>query len=416
MNSNAQYYYRFLSEKIKKLFDHFSVVIVSGARQVGKSTLLEHCFPQLKRIVFDPVIDVENARKDPDLFLSLSPPPVILDEIQYAPELVSAIKRYLEKEKHPGLFLITGSQQWGVMKLLSESLAGRAVFVDLEGFSLGETNQIETYPLWLEEWLKDPHRFAKSAHSRLNLKFPLLEQIWRGSLPEAQFLPQDLLPTFFASYHRTYIERDLRLLANISDLQLFGRFYKLCAALTAQETNFNQIGRELGVNSQTASSWLDLLKYSFQWFEIPPYHGNTVKRISKKPKGYLSDTGLICWSQAISNPEVIHSHPLWGSLFETLVVTEIRKQAQVLSAPPQSYHWRSHGGAEVDLILEWNGKFYPIEIKAKSLASRFDTSGILAFRKEYPKLSIQPGLVICPTEGFQQISHHDYALPWDIEK
>ena len=156
-----------------------------------------------------------------------------------------------------------------------------------------------------------------------------------------------------------------------------------------------------------------MLCATFQWFDVPSYSGNTIKRISNKPKGYLSDTGFACALQMLSTPKSIESHPLAGALFETAVVSEIRKLCSKLATQPRLYHWRSHGGAEIDLILERDGVFYPFEIKMTSNPSRDDTKSITAFRKTYSKLNISPGIVICPTQNFNKISDNDFTLPWD---
>ncbi|MCK5707888.1 MAG: ATP-binding protein [Candidatus Aureabacteria bacterium] len=408
------YIQRHITKKLLRMFDLFPVVVITGARQVGKSTLLEKTLGQKAEcVVFDPVIDVENARQDPELFLNNHKTPLILDEIQYAPELVATIKRRVDKNRTPGQFVLTGSQQWGVLKSISESLAGRAVFIDLEGFSLGEIAEIKEEKMWLAAWLHNNEDFFKKQLTRLTEQFTLYEQLWRGFLPDAQFLPIDAISIFHAAYQRTYIERDVRLLADVSDLQLFGRFFQLTAALTTQEINYSQFGRELGITPQTSRRWIDILKSTFQWFEIPAFSGNTVKRISAKPKGYITDTGIACFAQAISSARAISGHPIWGHLFETAVVADIRKQCNLMSTPPQMYHWRSHGGAEVDLLLERDGLFFPIEIKAKSQPNKSDTRGITAFRQTYPNLIISKGLVIAPTEKLIQISENDYALPWN---
>jgi len=186
------------------------------------------------------------------------------------------------------------------------------------------------------------------------------------------------------------------------------------AALTAQEINHSQIGRELGLTPQTARRWLDILKATFQWFELEPYSGSAVKKVSGKPKGYISDTGIACASQAISSPTAIGGHPLWGALFETAVVSEVRKQCSFLSPKPRMYHWRTYGGAEVDIIIEYNGRFYPIEAKAGSNPSRGDTTGISAFRKRHPHIAVEKGLVLAPIERFIPLSENDYAAPWDM--
>ena len=413
-NYQGMYLQRIHTQRLLQLFSVFPAVVVTGARQVGKSTLVRHVFEEkTDYVVFDPAIDIENARKDPDLFLNNHRTPLILDEIQYAPELVAAIKRRIDHSRIPGQYVLTGSQQWGVLKSIAESLAGRAVFLDLEGFCLAEITGAAAKSPWLSAWLASPADFISASPPRLPAETALYEQLWRGWLPEAQFLPPENIPDFYTAYIRTYIERDVRLLAEVSDWQLFGRFVQLIAALTAQEINYSQVGREIGLTPKTSSRWLDILKATFQWFEVPAFSGNTLKRVSSKPKGYIADTGLACTACAISSPRAIGGHPLWGALFETAVAGEIRKLCSVLSPKPNIYHWRSHGGAEVDMVLERDGIYYPIEIKSSSNPGRGDTSGITAFRKTYPQLHIEKGLVIAPVEKVFQLSENDYALPWD---
>jgi predicted AAA+ superfamily ATPase len=252
------------------------------------------------------------------------------------------------------------------------------------------------------------------SQSRLTHKITLYEQLWRGFLPEAQVLATEVIPDFLNAYQRTYIERDVRLLAEVSDLQLFGRFLQLVSALTAQEINYSQLGRESGLTPQTTRRWLDILKATFQWFEIPAYSGNLIKRVTNKPKGFITDTGLACSTQAISTPKAIGGHSLWGAMFKTAVAAELRKQAACLSPMPNFYHWRAYSGAQVDIILEYKGIFRPIEIKAKTNPSRRDTMGISAFRKKYSHINIAKGLVIAPCQGIIQLSEYDYAVPWDI--
>jgi uncharacterized protein len=407
------YRHRDLSERLEYLFAHFACVIVVGARQVGKSTLLTHLFPQANHILLDPIVDVQNVRSDPDLFLNNAKFPIIFDEIQYAPELVPALKRFIDKNKLPGQFLLTGSQQWGVLSTISESLAGRAIIITLDGFSLAEVAHATIHKPWLLKWLENPEELLSQPCNRLQLPYSLYEILWRGSLPEANFLPTDVIADFHASYQRTYIERDIRMLANVDDLALFGRFVRLAAALTAQEVNYSELGRDIGITPQTAKRWLTTLLQTFEWFEIPAFSSNHIKRISEKPKGYFADTGQVCYSQMISSPEAIGAHPLWGALFENAVVSELRKQASLIATPPQFYHWRLHSGAEVDLILERDGKFYPIEIKAKSKVTTNDASNIKALRKCYPHLNVQKGLIIAPCESRYPVTENDWAMPWD---
>jgi len=404
---------RGLADRLQRMLRRFPVVIVSGARQVGKSTLVRHALADWDMVVFDPALDVESARLDPDLFLDNHPVPVVLDEIQYAPELVAAIKRRVDRARQPGQYVLTGSQQWAVRQSASESLAGRAVFLDLEGFSLAEIAEATTAHHWLARYLHDPEAFSSDLPDRLSLPRTVYEHLWRGFLPETDTLEMEWIGEFHRAYMRTYIERDVRLLSDVSDWQQFGRFVRLVAALTAQELNYSQLGREIGVTPQTARRWLAMLRATLQWCELPAYHGNTIKRISGKPKGHIADTGLACSLQMISAPRALGGHPMVGALFESAVVGEIRKLAATLSTPPSLYHWRTHGGGEVDLLLERDGRLHPIEIKLTTQPTRADTRGMAAFRKTYPRLDIAPGLVFCATDQTQRLNDTDCAIPWD---
>ncbi len=300
------------------------------------------------------------------------------------------------------------------MRSISESLAGRVGFIDLEGFSLAELGGATSAPPWLGEWLDDPAAFAATKRPRLDLGRTLFEQLWRGLLPGVQTFDSDLVPDYHAAYLRTYVERDVRQVLDASDWQLFGRFVRLAAALTAQQINHSQLGRELGLTPQTARRWLGSLNATFQWFEVPAYASDAIKRVSKKPKGYFADTGFACFLQAISSPVALGGHPLLGPLFETLVAAEVRKQCALLAPRPNLFHWSTYSGAEVDLLVERDGRLHPIEIKASSRVGRRHTTGISAFRRAHPNLEIAPGLVVAPTENFARVSDHDYALPFDI--
>lgn len=409
-----KYKKRALSEKLEMLLAHFPVVVVSGARQVGKTTLIRRLFPDWDLVTFDPVVDVGNARADPELFLRNHPSPLVLDEIQYSPALVPSIKRIVDEDKRPGMYLLTGSQQWSVLRSISESLAGRAVFLDLEGFSLAEIAEEWRQPDWLQAYLEDPDGFVHSRPQRLHLSRTLYETLWRGFQPEADTLPASLLADFYSAYFRTYIERDVRLILEAGDWNQFGAFVQLITALTAQEVNHSQLGREVGITPQTAKRWLSVLQATFQWHEVPAWSGNLIKRISSKPKGYLSDTGLACALQRISSPQTLAGHPITGALFETAVVGEIRKRMAPLSSRPHLHHWRLHSGSEVDLLLERDACLYPIEIKLTSRPKPKDARGIRAFREAYPKHRIAPGLVIAPIESMEQLCPGVFAIPWDL--
>lgn len=408
-----KYINRLISNRLKKLFEHFPCLVLIGARQVGKSTLLKHLFPEMPCIVFDPIHDVQNARQDPELFLSNNPPPLILDEVQFAPELIPVLKRRIDQNREPSQYILTGSQQWGVLRNVSESLAGRAILMHLEGFSLGEIAKKQPQRSWLQRMLDDQEAFLKQRHERLKLDNTLSQQLWKGFLPETHFLDLSLIADYQFSYQSTYIEKDVRVLGNISDLQLFSRFVKLSAALAAQEVNYSQFAKNIGITAQTAKRWVDLLIQTFEWFEVPAFSNNAVKRVSSKPKGYFADTGQICFSQMISSPKAILSHPLWGFIFENAVVSDLRKQSLLIETPPQFYHWRTHSGAEVDLILERDGMLYPIEIKSKSRPTKKDANGLQQFRKHHCHLHIAKGIILAPAEESYAVTKDDYVIPWD---
>ena len=406
---------RLATQRFLRLLERFPVVVVAGARQVGKSTFVEHVLAgKAEFVVFDPVADVGGARRDPDLFLETHRPPLVLDEIQYAPEIVPALKRKIDQHRAPGQYVLTGSQQWEVFKALSESLAGRVVFLDLEGFCLAEIEQRIGGSTWVEEWLSDPDQFPTRPPERLDSRRTLYERLWRGSLPEAELQDEDVIPDFLMAYQRTYIERDARLVGDVSDWRQFSRFFQLAAALTAQEINQSQLGRDIGVTPQTARRWLDVLIATFQWHEVPAFFANTVKRISRKPKGYLADTGLVCSALRISSPRALADHPALGAIFETAVVGEIRRLISILSPRPALHHWRAHGGSEVDLILERDGMLYPLEIKLSSRPSRRDARGITTFRQTFPHLSISKGLVLRPTGAAEALTRDVLSIPWDL--
>ncbi len=405
---------RLLSAKCRALVAAFPVVVVSGARQVGKTTLLRHLFPAFDYVAFDPTVDLENARRESELFLRNHPAPLILDEIQYAPELAGAVKRRVDQaEARPGQYVITGSQQWQVMRTLAESLAGRAAFLDLEGFALPELTGTGASSNWLKDWLASPQDFvAQRARSGPAFSGPLWDWLWRGSLPGVQTLASELVPEFWAGYQRTYVERDARLVAEVQDWQQFGQFIRLVAALTAQEINFSQLGREIGMTPQTARRWLSVLEGTFQWIAIPAFSGNAVKRVSGKPKGHLADTGFACHLAHLTTPRALAGHPQLGALFETALVHEIRKLDAGLPGRGACHHWRAAGGAEVDLLLERDGMFHAFEIKLTAHPTRRDAAGLNAFRQAHPNLSHGKSALLCAVERPFWINDDVAALPW----
>ncbi|MDT8390353.1 MAG: ATP-binding protein [Lentisphaeria bacterium] len=404
------YHSRLAESRLEQFLEFFPVVAVLGARQVGKTTLVETILgDRFKSITFDPVQDIGQARSDPDLFLQNNPPPLFLDEVQYAPELLSAIKRRVDKIGGTGHYVISGSQNLTVLKDVSESLAGRVGILNLLPMSRREIHS-STQNGILKDWLHDgslPEDLAMSEDS-----VPAFDAVFRGGYPRLLTFPDDMLFSFFDSYMQTYIERDVRKVADIGNLQTFGAFIRLLAAHTAQEVNQNQLGRELGVDRKTAVAWTEIAESTYQWLTIPAYTRNPLKRILRKGKGVFMDTGFACYLQRISAPEAIAGHPMQGRLFESYVILEILKSFQNWPARPSLYHFRTYAGAEVDLILEFNGKLYPIEIKCKSNPGIGDCRGFASFRDCFPREHVMPGLLVCAVERATRMREDVWAIPW----
>lgn len=405
---------RHLELKLLSAAKHFKVILLLGARQTGKTTLLKHLLPHAKTVVFDPIQDLYDARKDPDQFLTLFPAPLVLDEVQFAPELLSSLKRKVDESEKMGQYYLTGSQNFAVLKSVAESMAGRVAIFHLNPFTPLEIAGMGDQKGWLNDYLSYPYEFIHSNRPTIPRLPPLNEFLFRGTYPRAIQLPLSELERFFLSYIQTYVERDIRLVENIENLSLFGDFLRLSAVLTAQEVNASQLGRELGLSSQTARKWLNLLLYTYQWTEVEPYHGNAIKRLSDKRKGYFKDTGLASHLMRIHSPEAVVTSMKMGPLFETWVVNYIQQQLDLIGLA-NCYHWRSHGGAEVDLILERDGVLFPIEVKAKSKPKHSDTSSIQAFRETYSsKSKIMPALIIHAGDETYPLDKETLALSWKV--
>lgn len=405
------YLKRHLESKLSRFAQNFKTVLVVGARQVGKSTLLSHCFPDYKHITFDGLTDDFGAKADPTLFLNNFPPPLILDEIQYCPQLLAPIKRYVDENDGKGLYFFTGSQNFNTLKNAADSMAGRVGILQLDALSFSEIAQTPQH--FLSTYFSNPNTLAKNYKGHLPLKNTLYEMIWRGGMPDVINLATQDVNDYFSSYMQTYIERDVRLLENVQDLSGFERFVRLTAALTAQEINYAQLGRAIGITRITAHKWLDILTHTYQWHVLPPYHGNIIKRITKKSKGFIHDTGMACYLQRISSPDALAAHPMLGAFFETFVSMNLLKTAKTIQTPPYAYHWRTNAGAAVDIIFERDGKLFPIEIKCKSQLTKKDTLGIQAFQKTYSHQQVMPGIVIYAGNECYPLKENIYAVPWD---
>lgn len=403
---------RFAQEKLRDYAKWFRSVLILGARQVGKTTLLRQVFPSLPMVTFDPVQDIHGARRDPDLFLDSFPAPMLLDEIQYAPELFAALKRRLDRSDKPGQYILTGSQNPAMLRQVAESMTGRVGILELDHFGIEELAGVGEHAPWLKVWLAScgeatPERY----HCLPESSGRLLPALWRGGMPGLIGQPDAMVQPFLNSYLHTYVERDVRVLGDIRDTEHFGMFVALCAALTAQEVNKAHFGRELGIVPATAQKWFGTLKATYQWHEVPAYSGNAVKRLAGKSKGYLADTGLACLLQRLSSVDALSASPLRGALFETWVANGIRKQFVTLPSSPGMYHWRTAGGAEVDVVLDWNGVRYPIEIKCQTQLSGHDLRGIRAFRETYG--TQVPGVIVYAGDQCRKLDALTLAMPWN---
>lgn len=409
-----QYLHRHIERQVLEAAKYFKAVLLLGARQAGKSTLLSRLFPDVRSFVFDPIQDLYGARRDPDLFLESFPPPLILDEVQCVPELLSALKRKMDRSEAKGQYFLTGSQNLNVLRNVAESMAGRVAIFHLDHLSPQEMIGRGKEEGWFPAYLQEPNTFHQKRGSFSSGFYPLIEFLFRGSFPATVELPTSQIPRYMSSYLQTYVDRDVRTMENIQSLTEFNRFLGIMASLTAQEINAAHIGREIGISPQTARRWLDLLNYTYQWFELFPYHGNTIKRISGKKKGYFKDVGFACYLQAVESYEGLARSPKLGSLFETWAVNYMIQQSAILDVPPKMYHWRTSGGAEVDLILERTGKLYPIEIKCKTQLNKTDLSGLKAFRETYPKQEIMPGLIFYAGSEVYKLDEWTLAVPWTL--
>lgn len=317
----------------------------------------------------------------------------------------------VDQNEQMGQYYLTGSQNFSVLKSVSESMAGRVAIFHLDPFTPLEMSGLGKEKGWLNEYLCDPHSFICAKHSVISKFSPLSEFLYRGTYPRATQLPLSEMENFFMSYIQTYVERDVRLIENIENLTLFGNFLRLTATSTAQEINASHLGRELGLSPQTARKWLNLLLHTYQWIELPPFHGNAIKRLSDKRKGYFKDTGIACHLMRIHSPEAVVTSMKLGALFESWIVNYIHMQF-ALTPLANCYHWRTHSGAEIDLLLERDGNLYPIEIKCKSHPTRSDASGLNAFSKAYPNRNIMPGLVIHAGHESYLLDEKTLAFSW----
>lgn len=373
---------RDVSKELLKLADQFKAVAVIGPRQSGKTTLTRHAFRR------KPYVNLENpdlrrfAIEDPRGFLSQYRNGAVIDEAQRAPLLFSYLQQVLDENKNPGQFILTGSNNFLLQENISQSLAGRIAYLNLLPFSYYE--------------------LPRRASVGLN------EIIFKGLYPP--LYDQPVTPSaWFANYIRTYIERDVRQVKNITDLNAFEKFLRLCAGRTGQLLNMNSLAVETGVDNKTIGSWIGILESSYILFRLYPHHRNFNKRVMKMPKLYFYDTGLVCALLGITNVQQLDFHPHFGSLFENFIISELIKLRYNRAQNNNFWFWRDNTGHEVDVVAEEAGKLYAMEIKSgKTITNEF-FSGILFWHKIS---GARTGVVIYAGDTPRRRSDNIEVIPW----
>ncbi|HXF29549.1 MAG TPA: ATP-binding protein [Chlamydiales bacterium] len=356
------YFHRQLEKPLKEALQQFPVVLITGARQSGKSTLLQHTLKGYNYVTFDDILVRNLAESDPTLFLKTYEPPLILDEIQYVPSLLSHIKLRVDAHRQSyGQYVLTGSQIFPMMEGVSESLAGRIAIFQL-------------YPL---SWKEIPHADPFD-------EMKMVEQMLKGFYPEFQ-VQTHLNPKFWHSaYLSTYIERDLRAIRNIHDLGQFQKFLILLASRAAQLLNLNEIGKECGISQTTAKDWLTLLEATSIVYRLEPYATNLTKRLVKSPKILFVDTGLLCYLLRIDSAEQLVHSPFGGHVFENMVIMEQIKRFAEKGDRAPCYFYRTAAGLEIDLIIDHIDYLEAYEIKFSATPTSDMTRSLVQFAAEYP--------------------------------
>lgn len=353
-----------------RLASQYPVVTVTGPRQSGKTTLARSAFPDKPYVSLEDPDLRRFAIEDPRGFLGSHPQGAILDEIQRAPELLSYLQGLVDAQPRPGLYILTGSQQFELMHRLSQSLAGRTALLRLLPFTLAETLRARPAPAEPE----------------------LADILLAGFYPRIH--DRGLDPTqALGDYFATYVERDLRQLTAVHDLQRFERFVRLCAGRTGQLLNLSSLGQDAGVSHATARAWIDLLQTSYIVYLLPPWLTNTRKRLVKTPKLYFYDVGLACWLLGLRTPQQVQRDPLWGALFENLIVMEALKDRYNAGASGEMYFYRDAEGHEVDLLLPVGGRLHAIEIKAGATVNPDYFKGLRSFAMHHPQALASGGVI-----------------------
>lgn len=378
------YIKRLLTPFLQKLVKQFPAVLLSGARQSGKSTLLQKNFPNYTYVTLDDLQARDMAKNDPQLFLDFYKTPVIIDEIQNVPDLLSYIKIQIDQNrKMKGRYILTGSQQFTLVADIHESLAGRLGIATLT-------------PISIEELIKT--KISTWIDYSLNGLYPEL-------IADSKLEPK----LWYSSYIETLLNKDIRDNLKKEHLGTYDRFIKLLATRCSQELIYQDLAKELGVSNLTIQSWVSLLERSQIIFLMQPYYKNLGKRIVKSPKIYFLDTGLVSYLSGNTNKEIIQNGPMAGALFENFVISEIYKYFCNRGIKPPLYHFRDSQGVEVDLVIEHEGKYLLLEIKSTMSPRKDHASGLEKIVKLLPTAAT---LVVCNTKNKTPLSSQVIAIPW----
>ena len=352
---------RDIAPVLRRLAGQYPVLTLTGPRQSGKTTLARSLFPDKPYLTLEDPDTRRFAQEDPRGFLAQHGAGAIFDEIQRAPELASYLQGIVDAAPAPGRFILTGSHQFELMTQVSQSLAGRTAVLRLPPFTLAEVARL------------------RGAQADVGLAQTLLSGFY-PRIHDRGLDPSQALADYFA----TYVQRDLRQLAAVHDLQRFERFVRLCAGRTGQLLNLSSLGNDAGVSHATARNWIDLLQSSYIVHLLPPWFTNSGKRLVKTPKLYFHDVGLACWLLGLRSAEQVSRDPLWGSLFENFIVLEALKDRLNAGESPEMYFYRDSEGNEVDLLLPTAGKVFAIEIKAGATVNPDYFRGLRSFAAHQP--------------------------------
>ena len=405
------YITRDMETLVEELTKEYSCILVCGPRQVGKTTLLKNIMADNRSVIsLDDLEERKLAKTDPAMFLTLHPAPVLIDEVQYAPELFSYIKMAIDNGAPAGSFWLTGSQTFKLMMLAQESLAGRVALLHLSGISQKEmygTGNNSPFEVTLQA-IQDRKTYRQPADAN-----GICERIWKGSLPallSGKFTNRNV---YYSSYLQTYISRDVKdEIEGVNETQ-FLDFIRACACRTGQLLNIHSIATDVGVADQTAKHWLTVLEKSDVIFYLHPYSNNLLKRTVKAPKLYFFDTGLVAYLTRHSSPEILQNGAINGAILENYIVSEIRKTYLNAGEECFLHYYRDKDAKEIDLIIEADGLLHPLEIKKTSSPNLAMTSAFDVLKKA--TLPVGMGAVICLKETFTALDKNTLVIPaWTI--